>query len=68
MPVWVTRCTSRCRCSKAHTSRHRSAWCSWFAALADIFDLRFDASTPEALDHLWNRVLAAHRAWEAGRS
>ena len=37
----------------------------WFAALADVFDLRFDGSTPETLDHLWDRVLAGHRAWEA---
>ena len=40
---------------------------AWFAALADIFDLRFDGCTPETLEHLWNRVLAAHRAWEARR-
>jgi len=37
----------------------------WYAALADVFDLRFDGSTPETLDHLWDRVLAGHRAWEA---
>ena len=37
----------------------------WFAALADVFDLRFDGSTPETLDYLWNRVLAGHHAWEA---
>jgi N-hydroxyarylamine O-acetyltransferase len=37
----------------------------WFAALADVFDLRFDASAPGALDHLWNQTLAGHRAWEA---
>jgi arylamine N-acetyltransferase len=36
----------------------------WFTALADVFDLRFDKSTPESLDNLWNRVLAAHRTWE----
>jgi hypothetical protein len=37
----------------------------WFDALADVFGLRFDASTPEAVDRLWARVLADHRAWEA---
>jgi arylamine N-acetyltransferase len=37
----------------------------WFAALADVFDLRFDAMAPEALDRLWERSLVAHRAWEA---
>ncbi len=37
----------------------------WFGVLADVFDLRFDASAPEALDHLWDGVLTAHRAWGA---
>jgi N-hydroxyarylamine O-acetyltransferase len=37
----------------------------WFAALADVFDLRFDSRTPELLDRLWNRALTGHRAWEA---
>jgi len=36
----------------------------WFAVLADVFDLRFEYSTPEALDQLWDGVLAGHRAWE----
>ena len=40
---------------------------AWFAALADIFDLRFDGCAPDTLDHLWNRVLARHHAWEARR-
>jgi hypothetical protein len=38
---------------------------AWFGVLAEVFDLRFDASAPGALDHLWDRVLAAHRLWEA---
>lgn len=37
----------------------------WFGVLADVFDLRFDGSAPEALEHLWDRVLATHRAWDA---
>ncbi|HEY5012135.1 MAG TPA: arylamine N-acetyltransferase [Acidimicrobiia bacterium] len=37
----------------------------WFAVLTDVFDLRFDGSAPEALDRLWSRTLAGHRAWEA---
>jgi N-hydroxyarylamine O-acetyltransferase len=37
----------------------------WFGVLGDVFDLRFDNCAPEALDHLWNRVLAAHHAWDA---
>lgn len=37
----------------------------WFAALADIFDLRFEQSPPGACDRLWSRVLDQHHAWEA---
>jgi len=37
----------------------------WFSVLADEFGLRFDASPPEAVDHLWERVQASHRQWEA---
>jgi arylamine N-acetyltransferase len=37
----------------------------WFAALADVFGLHFEHSSPEALDHLWERTLAAHQAWDA---
>jgi arylamine N-acetyltransferase len=37
----------------------------WFGVLAEVFDLRFDGSTPDALDHLWDGVLAKHRLWEA---
>ncbi|HEX3841986.1 MAG TPA: arylamine N-acetyltransferase [Acidimicrobiales bacterium] len=37
----------------------------WFDALADLFDLRFEASPPEALDQLWDGVVTKHRAWEA---
>jgi N-hydroxyarylamine O-acetyltransferase len=40
----------------------------WFAALADVFDLCFTSSAPEALDHLWTRVLGAHLAWERQNS
>ncbi len=38
----------------------------WFGVLDDVFGLRFDGSAPEALDHLWDRVLATHRAWDDG--
>jgi arylamine N-acetyltransferase len=37
----------------------------WFAALAEVFDLRFDATPPEALDRLWDQSITAHRAWDA---
>ncbi len=37
----------------------------WFAALAEVFDLRFDGVPRETLDRLWDRCLGAHREWEA---
>jgi arylamine N-acetyltransferase len=37
----------------------------WFAALADVFALRFDGAEPEMLTRLWDRCLATHRAQEA---
>jgi arylamine N-acetyltransferase len=37
----------------------------WFSVLADEFGLRFDASAPQAVDHLWEHVQASHREWEA---
>jgi N-hydroxyarylamine O-acetyltransferase len=37
----------------------------WFDALADVFDLRFDATPLQARRRLWDTVLDAHRAWEA---
>jgi arylamine N-acetyltransferase len=36
----------------------------WFAALADVFELRFDGADPEMLDRLWERCLATHREGE----
>ena len=37
----------------------------WFDALAQVFGLRFDGVDPEALDRLWDKMYAAHTAWEA---
>jgi arylamine N-acetyltransferase len=37
----------------------------WFAALADIFHLRFDSTPPETRDRLWERTLTAFREWDA---
>lgn len=37
----------------------------WFDALADVVGLRFEASTTDELDRLWQRTLTAHQAWEA---
>jgi arylamine N-acetyltransferase len=40
----------------------------WFGVLAEDFGVRFDASAPEAVDELWQRVQASHREWEGGGS
>ena len=37
----------------------------WFAALSDLFDLRFEHSPAGTRDRLWSRVVDRHRAWEA---
>ncbi len=36
---------------------------AWFDLLADRFDLRFEQTSPEVLDRMWETVLAAHRRW-----
>jgi N-hydroxyarylamine O-acetyltransferase len=56
----LTRVGSDARTSEPLTERH-----DWFAALADVFDLRFDHSAPGTADRLWERVVAGHREWEA---
>jgi N-hydroxyarylamine O-acetyltransferase len=53
------------RIGEGATSSELSGRADWFAALADLFDLRFDSSPPEVLDHLWDGVLATHQAWDA---
>lgn len=40
----------------------------WFDLIADRFDLRLSAMTPDARDRLWTNVLAAHRRWEESQS
>jgi arylamine N-acetyltransferase len=40
----------------------------WFAALADVFRLRFDGVPGDVLDTLWTRTLANHEAWEVQTS
>jgi hypothetical protein len=40
----------------------------WFAALGDVFDIRFDARPPELRQRLWDKVLDAHLAWQATRA
>jgi arylamine N-acetyltransferase len=39
----------------------------WFGVLADRFGIRLDGCDPVARDRLWERVLGAHRAWQADR-
>jgi arylamine N-acetyltransferase len=48
----------------ATTSEPITRRADWFAALGDIFDLRFEHSAPEAVDRLWRHVVAIHRQWE----
>jgi N-hydroxyarylamine O-acetyltransferase len=49
----------------AHTTEPVTNRKEWFELLAEIFDLRFETSTPESRDRLWTNVLAAHRRWQA---
>jgi arylamine N-acetyltransferase len=46
---------------RAYTGEPVTSRAQWFDLLADDFGLRFDASTVEARDRLWDNVLAAHR-------
>jgi arylamine N-acetyltransferase len=39
----------------------------WFACLADVFGLHFNAVAPESLDRLWDSAVEAHRIWETTR-
>jgi N-hydroxyarylamine O-acetyltransferase len=50
---------------RAHTAEPVTRRAEWFDLLADMFDLRFHASTPEARDRLWDSVLTAHHRREA---
>jgi N-hydroxyarylamine O-acetyltransferase len=49
---------------RAHTDEPLTRRAEWFELLADLFDLRFHASTPEARDRLWASVLTAHHRWQ----
>ena len=53
--------------SNAFTADPIMQQAEWFDTLADVFDLRFDTSPPESRQRLWDRVIAAHRAWEASQ-
>lgn len=39
----------------------------WFDALADVFGLRFETIESDALDRLWEKMYAAHVAWEESK-
>lgn len=49
----------------AATSEPMTERADWFGALADVFGLHLQHSSPDARDHLWSTVLAKHEAWEA---
>lgn len=51
--------------SDAFTAEPVTSKREWFDLLADLFDLRFDATPPEARERLWKTVVSAHRSWEA---
>lgn len=51
--------------SNAFTADPITRQSEWFDALADVFDLRFEATPPEARQRLWDKVLDTHRAWQA---
>jgi hypothetical protein len=51
--------------SDARTDEPLTERDDWFAALADVFDLRFDHSPPGTCERLWSDVVARHEAWEA---
>jgi arylamine N-acetyltransferase len=51
--------------SQAFTAEPITRQAEWFDTLADVFDLRFDASPRDSRQRLWDAVLGAHRAWEA---
>jgi arylamine N-acetyltransferase len=49
----------------ARTAEPVTRRAEWFELLADIFDLRFHTSTPEAQDRLWASVVIAHHRRQA---
>jgi N-hydroxyarylamine O-acetyltransferase len=51
--------------SNASVSEPMTTRSEWFDALGDLFGLRFESSTPEAIDALWARTLQRHRDWDA---
>jgi N-hydroxyarylamine O-acetyltransferase len=52
---------------QTHAAEPVTRRAEWFELLADLFNLRFQASSPEARDQLWTNVLSAHRRWEASQ-
>jgi N-hydroxyarylamine O-acetyltransferase len=49
---------------RAHSAEPVTRRAAWFELLADLFDLRFRSSTPEARDRLLANVISAHRRWQ----
>jgi N-hydroxyarylamine O-acetyltransferase len=52
---------------QARTAEPVTRRADWFELLAEVFDLRFDSSTADARDRLWERVFSAHRRWQAAQ-
>jgi arylamine N-acetyltransferase len=50
--------------SGARTGEPITRRAEWFSMLGDLFDLRFEHSSPAALERLWQRVVATHEEWE----
>jgi arylamine N-acetyltransferase len=66
--VDVIRCLTLSRVGAgAFTAEPVTRRSEWLDVLADVFDLRFDAIPSESRSRMWERVLAAHRAWEAAQ-
>lgn len=66
--VDVVRGLVRSRIGEESSSEPLTRRADWFECLADLFDLRFESSTPAALDRLWDNAVAAHREWESIRA
>jgi N-hydroxyarylamine O-acetyltransferase len=53
--------------ANASTAEPITRQSEWLEVLAEVFDLRFDATPPESRRRLWDRLLDAHRTWEAAQ-
>jgi hypothetical protein len=54
--------------ANAFTGEPITGRAEWFEVLAEVFDLRFDGTTAEWREQLWNAVYDAHQAWQASQA